>query len=408
MISPSVLMIPTAFAVAAVTLRPTLLHSPLWRATVTPLASIIGSGFLVSGPVLAHVAGNWAWAAMLALVAAAYLIGSAIRSNILTVEPLLEGHTPRVVAWFEHASDLALAFAYFVSVTYYLNLLVAFGLRAGGIIDADIARWFSTVIIGVLGAIGMRGGLLALEGVESRAVGVKLALIGGLLMALAFAGGLALLNGDLRLTPTAHTTGAHEIGILLGLLILVQGFETSRYLGEQYDRSTRVKTMRFAQLSSAAVYVAFIVLITPYFTGRLPAAGGETAIIDMLAPLGALAAPLIIVAALASQLSAAVADMNGASGLLSAASRDRMPVSVGYLVVAVVAIGITWVADIFEIIVYASKAFALYYALQGGLAFLLAVRAESGPKWGRAAVFAGAALLSVLVLAFGVPAEGGT
>ncbi len=78
----NLLMIGVAAIVVAFTLRPRLIRSPLWRATVTPLASIIGSGFLVAGPILAHAAGNWAWAAMLALCLVGYLFGAAIRRNI--------------------------------------------------------------------------------------------------------------------------------------------------------------------------------------------------------------------------------------------------------------------------------------------------------------------------------------
>lgn len=57
-----------ATAAGLVLLQPRLMHAPAWRATITPLASIIGSGFLVAGPILAHAAGNLAWLAMRACV----------------------------------------------------------------------------------------------------------------------------------------------------------------------------------------------------------------------------------------------------------------------------------------------------------------------------------------------------
>ncbi|MEZ5660666.1 MAG: hypothetical protein R3E83_19815 [Burkholderiaceae bacterium] len=41
-----------ALMAAAVMFLPAMRHSRLWRATVTPLASIIGSGFLISEPLL--------------------------------------------------------------------------------------------------------------------------------------------------------------------------------------------------------------------------------------------------------------------------------------------------------------------------------------------------------------------
>jgi hypothetical protein len=55
---------------------------------------------------------------------------------------------------------------------------------------------------------------------------------------------------------------------LLGLIILVQGFETSRNLGAHYDGPTRIATKRYAQLLSSGIYFLFILLITPLFRGR--------------------------------------------------------------------------------------------------------------------------------------------
>jgi hypothetical protein len=53
-----------------------------WKATVTPLASIMGSGFLVSAPLLAGIVGNLAVVCMALLLALAYMVGGAIRFNI--------------------------------------------------------------------------------------------------------------------------------------------------------------------------------------------------------------------------------------------------------------------------------------------------------------------------------------
>ena len=136
---------------------------------------------------------------------------------------------------------------------------------------------------------------------------------------------VALHDGTFAWPALEHARGTHELRILLGLVILVQGFETSRYLGSAYDARTRVRTMRWAQWLSTAIYLAFMLLITRYFSGDLAPEGGETAIIDMLAPLGALVMPVIIIMALASQLSAAVADTSGAGGLISESTGKRVP-----------------------------------------------------------------------------------
>ena len=71
----------TALA-AGVLVHPRVRRSRDWRATVTPLASIIGSGFLVLAPLLVREFGQRAVWVMAGLCAVAYLIGSAIRYNI--------------------------------------------------------------------------------------------------------------------------------------------------------------------------------------------------------------------------------------------------------------------------------------------------------------------------------------
>ena len=398
----NIALIATAVVLCGLFFHPKLTGAPMWRATVTPLASIIGSGFLVVGPILADVAGTQAWIAMLALCGIAYLFGSAIRHNIAHVEPCLAKHPPTQVAVLERASELALSLAYFVSVAYYLNLFAAFGLRIIGVIDPFWIRIASSTVIACIGILGLMGGLLALERLTVRAVGLKLALIGGLLVALLIANATALSTGSLDWPELNHPRGIRELSVLLGLVILVQGFETSRYLGSVYDSATRIRTMRWAQWLSTGIYLSFILLITPYFTSKLPPHGGETAIIDMLRPIGMAMAPVVIMAALASQLSAAVADMNGASGLLSETFERRFGPNLGNGVTALVAIAITWSANIYEIITYASKVFVAYYGIQSLQATLSAIRSK---RPALALTYATAALIALIVFIFATPAE---
>lgn len=397
----------TAIAVAAVTLSPKLLKSDMWRATVTPLASIIGSGFLVAGPILGHALGHWAFVGMAALCAVSWIFGIAIRENIRRAEPMLADNESNIVDWMDWAASLALAFAYFVSVAYYVDLLSAFALKGIGVVDSDLAHIVTTAIIATLGVLGLFGGLRWLEHVELGSVGIKLALIGGIIAALLWTDASRLIEGTLALQKTANVGGWEAMQILLGLIILVQGFETSRYLGDSYDRETRVRTMRNAQLIAFAIYIAFIALLTPWLDGRLPPAGGETHIIDLLRPVGTIVPAFVIGAALMSQLSAAVADMNGGSGLLHSAAPKRIPVAIAYVVCAAASIAVVWSTDIFGVIVWASKAFVFYYGIQAMTAITVEiVDHRSATRWGRVALFAGAALLAIAVLILGKSAEG--
>jgi len=402
MAAASIVVLVTAVVLIALLFRPRLVKAELWQATVTPLASIIGSGFLVAGPILAATAGTWAWLAMCGLCAIAYLFGSAIRHNIIHIEPQLHGDPPTWLRGIERLSDLTLALAYFVSVAYYLNLFAAFGLRLGDILDPLWIRIVATIVIAAVGAVGAAGGLDALERVAISAVGLKLALIGGLVAGLITATIIAIAHGGFTWIAPIHPHGWREFSVLLGLVILVQGFETSRYLGAAYDAQTRVRTMRWAQWLSTAIYVVFILLVTGFFTHTLPQSGGETAIIDMLTPIGIVVAPVIILTALASQLSAAVADMNGAGGLLSEALKGRIKVRIGNLITAVAAIAIIWLTNIYQLITYASKMFVAYYGLQSLQAALSAWR---GGRKGLACLYGLGVVIALVVILFAIPAD---
>lgn len=387
--------------VGIILFRPRLRNSETWQATVTPLASIIGSGFLVAGPLLAGIAGHFAALAMLALCGAGYLFGSAIRHNIVHIEPELEKGASRFVRIVERASEVSLALAYFVSVAYYLHLFAAFGFRFGGVIDPLWIRIAATVVISGVGAIGAAGGLDALERVAVSAVGLKLALIGGLFAALSVAAAVAIGQGTFSWDAPQPPFSLTNVGVFLGLVILVQGFETSRFLGSAYDRPTRVKTMRRAQWIATGIYAVFFLLITSHFTGEPVDSNDETAIIDILRPVGLLVAPLIILTALASQLSAAVADMNGAGGLLSESTGRRLSVKIGNLVTAAAAIGLIWISDIYEIITLASKMFVAFYALQSLQAAWSAWRVG---KKAKAGLYACGVLIALAVIIFAIPA----
>ena len=141
-----------------------LRSSQAWKATVTPLASIIGSGFLISAPLLILTTGQWAPAVMIIIAIIAFLLGNAIRFNILHLEPLLViKETPRFVTKLETLSRPILGIAYIISVAFYLKLLSAFLLRGLNIDDATLENILTTSILSFIALVGWYRGLSMLE-----------------------------------------------------------------------------------------------------------------------------------------------------------------------------------------------------------------------------------------------------
>lgn len=383
---------------AAVLAWPRLARAPLWRATVTPLASIIGSGFLVLGPILAQAYGQWTPLAMALLCLLAFVIGMAVRFNIAALDR--EGHGP-VTKRMEDVASWVLSFAYVISVAYYLNLLGSFAVSLTPWDTPLAARLVTTAVFAVILLTGWTKGFSALERLEQLSVGLKLAIIAGLLIGLAWFFADKLATDALIFTP-AETTGFGAIGLLFGLVVTVQGFETSRYLGEEYDAATRVRSMRIAQWLSTAIYMLYVILMAYVFRPD-QIETSETAIIDMMARVAPVLPMMLVAAALAAQFSAAVADTSGAGGLVEELTHHRVPVKVGYAVLVALGLVLTWMLDVFQIISWASKAFAAYYTVQGAIAVMLARR--DGKGMAHVAFFAAVTVLAAAVTLFGTAVE---
>ena len=370
-----------------------------WRATVTPLASIIGSGFLVIGPILDHAFGSWAPLAMLALCTLAYMFGAAVRQNILHRNQ--HGETASSSQIVETVSSWALSLAYVVSVAYYLNLFGSFAVHLTDFHSDTNARFVTTAMFLIVLVVGWTKGFSALEHLEIHSVTLKLAIIGGLLVGLGFHLADLSASGDLLFNPVS--VGPWEgVTLLFGLIVTVQGFEISRYLGNQYSPATRISSMRFAQLLSAAIYIAYILLMAYVFRPEdIPL--DEAGIIDMMQLVAPILPGLLVAAALAAQFSAAIADTGGAGGLVEELTHKKVPNKLAYAIVAGLGIALTWLSDVFEIISYASRVFAFYYALQALNAALLAWRIEKSLP--RTIFFGALALLGLAVTLLGQPVE---
>jgi hypothetical protein len=397
-------MISAVFAATAVLTCALLLFAPftrtaLWRATVTPLASIIGSGFLVSAPLLAHDFGGYAVLAMTLLVILAALIGWAIRYNIAVVEPQIKQGKDVVLISIERLSHLALAFAYFISVAYYLSLLGHFVLAAMHIHNDGLAKGIAVTLLVAIGILGFSGGASRVARVERFATALNLAVIIGFLFALA-AHAVRLTGQGQSIAPPAGQFDLHSLPVLLGLLIVVQGFETTRFTGDDFDAPTRIKAMRIAQLVSAIIYISFFLLLSPLMA-KLSHGNGVAAMITLSALVAAIIPVSLTVAAGASQFSASIADSLGDAGLIADITAGKVNPSHAYALIAAVGVAILVTFNVNEVITLASRAFALFYALQCLVAWE-AARKRAGDAH-KALAFLALSLAAFAVFVFGVP-----
>lgn len=382
-----------ALLLTLVLLRSHYSHGRLWQATITPLASIIGSGFLIVAPLLAKIGGSAATWLMLLIVLFAYLIGSIIRFNICHAEPKLEqNQTFGLVSGIERVSNIALSVAYIISITFYLRLLSSFVLEMFAARDPLFGQWLTTGIFLLIGITGWRWGLHALEKLENISVTIKLAIIASLLLALFH---YDLLHGfGNGLLEAEQLSMLDRIRMLGGMLLVVQGFETSRYLGREYSREMRIQSMKLAQWLSAGIYLLFVFLVTPLMHLLNYDQITETAIITLSSYVLFVLPFMLVIAATMSQFSAAVGDTIGSGGLIEEESRRLVPEQVAYLLISGFGILLVWFADIFEIVALASRAFAFYYLLQT----LLALRLSGELKPGRRRVIWQAILIVVSVV----------
>ena len=194
--------------------------------------------------------------------------------------------------------------------------------------------------------------------------------------------------------------------MLAGILLVVQGFETSRFLGEKYHAEMRVRTMRRAQLISGVLYVVSVIVLMP-IVQHLNLA--HIQISDIVSATGRAATVLpmmLIVAAIMSQFSAAVADTLGAGCLVSESSRGNISTNKCYLVVSLFAIILVWTANLLEIISFASRAFALYYLLQCVVALIANHHYRERKAYRlRSIHFATVATILTFIVVFAIPAE---
>ena len=387
---------------------PHLSRSRLWQATLTPLSSIIGSGFLIIAPLLASVVGTWAPVAVTGIVVLAYAIGGVIRFNIMHAEPLLhERQANPIIYRVDLVANATLSFAYVTAVAFYLSLLSSVLLTYFGFGDMpSLERSLTTIIIVFIATTGYLHGLGGLEKLEAYAMSIQLSIVAALLIGVLVYDYNFMQSGQPLTLDVQERDWVTKVFILAGILLVVQGFETSRFLGEKYNTEIRVKSMRTAQLISGALYIISVIALLP-IVQHLDLAHIQIAEIVAATGHAALILPLmLIVAAIMSQFSAAVADTVGAGSLASESSQNKLPANKGYVIASILAIDLVWTADLLELISVASRAFALYYLLQCFVA-IFATRHHHNGKMLVLNLLRFGALAGILafIVIFAIPAE---
>ena len=404
----NIILVVIAAIVLLFMFRPRLTKSESWNATLTPLSSIIGSGFLIIAPLLASVVGEYSPFAVIGIVVLAYAIGGVIRFNITHAEPLLhEKKDHPVIYKIDLFANTVLSFAYVTAVAFYLSLLSSFLLNYIGFGDSPaLDRTLTTIIIVFIATAGFIRGLGGLEKLEAYSMSLQLSIVAALLIGI-FVYDYNFIQSERSLIfDLQDRSWIIKACMLFGILLVVQGFETSRFLGEKYSAEIRVQTMRRAQLISGALYVVSVIALMP-IVQHINLANIQISEIVSATGLAATILPLmLIVAAIMSQFSAAVADTVGAGCLVSESSSGNLSTNKCYLVVSLFAIMLVWTADLLEIISFASRAFALYYLLQCVVA-LIASHYHYKRKAHRLqrARFATVAIILAFIVIFAIPAK---
>ena len=364
----------------------------------TPLASIFGSGFLVVVPVLASAVGPYAILAMVVVALVAFLVGKIIRHNILCAEPALKKGNKQFTYVVERLSDFSLVAAYVISVCLYIHILSAFVLASFDLDTVFNKSLLTSIVIGVITVVGLLGGLKPLEKLESWALYLTIILLVLLLIVFGIYDFKQFLAQGYFTLPEVPQRTAWEIAaIVAGTLIVVQGFETPRYLGEEFDTVTRIRASRWSQYFSLSVYILFVALAQP-IVAVLNGNYGDNSLIALAATASLLLPLPLIIAASLSQFSAAVADTLAATANMREVSRQRISARWGYFLVGASAMALSWSGSTFEIIALASRAFAFYYLLQCVVAFSVCRNHRER------SLFVFVALILGFVLIFAVPA----
>ncbi|MDP2192923.1 MAG: hypothetical protein Q8K36_00125 [Alphaproteobacteria bacterium] len=337
-------------------------HNLYWRAMSIPLSSIIGSGFIIMSPLLWMLVGKWSVLVLMGIIILSYQIGDVLRFNIQHVEPMIaQKDTPMFFKGLASVSYFSLGLSYLVSIAFYIHLLSAFFLSLFGV-TAEIAKdLLSSSILIMIGLLGYLRGITHLEFIGRIAVNVKIALILSLCFGV-FAYVWYHQGFQYATQPVCPGLTFTSLKKIAGILLLIQGFEISRYLGHQYSGPVRIESMKYAQIFSSLVYI-FFVWCMMFVLGHVTTVT-ETTLIQALSGVSPLLALVLLGGGIFSQFSSALADTTGCNGILLESLKNKLSMRHGYIVLTCVSLIIIWSTNVLENITLASRLFSFYYFLQ--------------------------------------------
>ena len=336
----------------------------LLKAISTPLSSIFGSGFLIIVPILAGAVGRYSFEVMTVVCLFAFAVGSVIRFNIKNAEPILALNPKKSTMSFERISDFALIIAYVISVCLYLHILSSFVLGGFGIDTELNESIMTTVILGIIIVIGLIKGLAILNVLEKIGLLITLGVIILLIVSFGIYDIVQWQSPEgIQLFESTEHSYWEIITIVSGTLIVVQGFETTRYLGKEFSADVRIKASKYSQFISTAVYLVFILVSLP-IVHALNGNYGDNSLIELTSAVSVILVFPLIISAAVSQFSAAVADAVAAIGNMEELTKNELSPKFGGILIGGAAIILTWSANTSELIAIASRGFAFYYFMQ--------------------------------------------
>ena len=394
----SIVAVVTLAGLAWLLYRPKVQDSDTYKATVVPLAGIMDVGFIVFSPVIILLFGYDAIWAMLGLCTLGILTGFAISYNINNYEPLI-GKPDPLHRW-NSVALWALIAATVVNEAYRAVLLMTLVfLPLGDLYSPGLVTATAAVLLGILAIYAFAKGLISLNNFANKSAAFNLSAIAAVVVAFGTFNVQQLVGGDFDWPHFNASDDAEAFRKLLGLFVLVQGFESSRYIGAYFSADERVRTMRSAQYISSAVYVVFVLFSLVLFASVM-VPHNVTAIFEVSKQVSVFLPFLIMAAALGSQLAAIVDDTQTRSEMLVGQLGDRLPRQWSFPLFLVPAILVVLLTDVSSVVALASRVFAVYYLSQALIAGRLAWRAA---RWAWVAFFAGIALAMAVVAVFGLP-----